>query len=177
MKCGGDDTRGTALNFTLVDRVEELISGKTIRAIKQVSMAEEYLADHFPGFPVLPGVMMLECAIETAAWLVYEHTRFARSLVVLKEARQIRYGHFVPPGQTLVVTADAVRIEPHESEFKVRGVVGTATAIQGRITLSHLQLAENAPGLSTVDEKIIGRRRALWEIIRPRAAPLSAGGN
>lgn len=164
------------MKFALVDRVEELIPGKSIRAIKQVSMAEEYLADHFPGFPVLPGVMMLECAVETAAWLVYEHTRFARSLVVLKEARQIRYGHFVAPGRTLILTAEAVRIGAAESEFKVRGVVGTATAIQGRITLAHVQLSESNTGMAIIDEKMINRRKLEWENLKPRPANISTGG-
>ena len=176
MTCFGDDIRGKALNFTLVDKIEELVSGKTIRAIKQVSMAEEYLADHFPGFPVLPGVMMLECAIETAAWLIHEHLHFAPGLVILKEARQIRYGHFVSPGQTLTVTADVLRLAPDASEFKVRGVVGSATAIQGRITLAHIRLGEQDAALAGTDEKMINRRKSLWETVKPRpGTALSAG--
>jgi len=155
------------LNFTLVDRITDLVPGKTIQAIKQVSMAEEYLADHFPRFPVLPGVMMLESAVETAAWLVHKHTQFAKSLVVLKEARQIRYGNFVTPGETLVVTAEAMRIDPSESEFKIRGVVGNATAIQGKLVLSHVSLSDSDAAMAAVDEKIIQQRKARWAILQP----------
>ncbi|MGC8553857.1 MAG: 3-hydroxyacyl-ACP dehydratase FabZ family protein, partial [Phycisphaerae bacterium] len=57
------------MQFTLVDRLLELDPGKSIVMTKQVSMAEEYLADHFPRFPVLPGVLMLEAAIQASAWL------------------------------------------------------------------------------------------------------------
>ncbi len=140
-------------------------------------MAEEYLADHFPGFPVLPGVMMLECAVETAAWLVRDHFHFACSLVVLKEARQIRYGNFVRPGQTLIVTAEVLRLEALQSEFKIRGTVGADTAIQGRIALTHLNLADGDPALAAVDQKLIGRQKALWTtLFSGGCAPqLSAG--
>lgn len=155
------------MNFTLVDRIAEMVPGKSIRTIKQVSMAEEYLADHFPGFPVLPGVMMLESAVEAASWLVCEHIRFAKSLVVLKEARQIRYGNFVAPGETLVVTAEAVRIDPLESEFKIRGVVGNATAVQGRMMLAHVNLSDTDATMAVVDEKIIQRRKMRWAILQP----------
>ena len=48
------------MRFTLLDRVVAIEPGKSITAIKTVSLAEEYLADHFPRFPVLPGVFMLE---------------------------------------------------------------------------------------------------------------------
>ena len=49
------------MKFNLIDRIEQ-ISDERIVAVKYVSLAEEYLADHFPTFPVLPGVMMLEAA-------------------------------------------------------------------------------------------------------------------
>ena len=85
------------MKFVLVDQLVSLEPGKRIVMAKNVSMAEEYLADHFPGFPVLPGVMMLEAAIQAAAWLVRVESNFAHSLVVLKEARGVRYGTFVAP--------------------------------------------------------------------------------
>src|SRR5271165_6975040 len=127
---------------------------------KNVSLAEEYLADHFPGFPVLPGVLMIEAAIQTAAWLVRQGSDFAHSLVVLKEARGVRFGSFVAPGQTLTLTAEAVHIGPTRSDFKVKGVVGGvggggdaegATAIQARLELAHLNLADTDPAMRKTD--------------------------
>jgi hypothetical protein len=64
-----------------------------------VSLAEEYLADHFPTFPVLPGVMMLEAITQAAAWLLHRRSDFAKSMAVLKEARNVKYGTFVAPGR------------------------------------------------------------------------------
>ncbi|HOF18642.1 MAG TPA: beta-hydroxyacyl-ACP dehydratase, partial [Phycisphaerae bacterium] len=57
------------MKFHLVDKIESIEPGKRIVTTKALSLAEEYLADHFPAFPVLPGVMMLEALTQSAAWL------------------------------------------------------------------------------------------------------------
>ena len=53
------------MRFALVDRIVSLERGESISTVKNLSLAEEYLADHFPGFPVLPGVLMLEALVQT----------------------------------------------------------------------------------------------------------------
>ena len=64
-------------------------------AVKNVTLTEEYLADHFPEFPVLPGVFMLEAATQAGAWLLRLSENFAHSIISLKEARNIKYADFV----------------------------------------------------------------------------------
>src|SRR5689334_21428037 len=88
------------VKFNLLDKIESL-SDERIVASKYVSLAEEYLADHFPTFPVLPGVMMLEAITQAAGWLMHHRSNFARSMAVLKEARNVKYGRFVAPGGSL----------------------------------------------------------------------------
>jgi 3-hydroxyacyl-[acyl-carrier-protein] dehydratase len=58
------------MRFILIDKIVEIEKGRRIKAVKSVTLAEEYLADHFPAFPVLPGVFLLEGLIESASWLV-----------------------------------------------------------------------------------------------------------
>ncbi len=143
---------------------------------KNVTMAEEYLADHFPQFPVLPGVMMLEAAIQTAAWLVRQQLDFAHSLVVLKEARGVRYGAFVAPGQTLVITADAVEISQGRSDFKIKGTIGATgpTAIQARLELAHLNLGDNDPVTHKIDSFAKNAMRDRWQTITQRSGAATA---
>jgi len=153
------------VKFVLVDQLVSLEPGKRIVMAKNVSMAEEYLADHFPGFPVLPGVMMLEAAIQAAAWLVRVESNFAHSLVVLKEARGVRYGTFVAPGNTLVITAEAVEIAAGRSDFKIKGAVNGNNAIQARIELAHVNLAATDPAMQPIDRNVITALKERWQTI------------
>ncbi|MEM8865751.1 MAG: beta-hydroxyacyl-ACP dehydratase, partial [Planctomycetota bacterium] len=58
------------MRFWLLDAIEEVSPDERLVAVKNVSYSEEYLQDHFPEFPVLPGVFMLEAATQAAAWLL-----------------------------------------------------------------------------------------------------------
>lgn len=75
------------MRFTLIDRVISIEPGQQITAVKTVSLSEEYLQDHFPRFPVLPGVLMLEAMTQAAAWMIRIGEDFAHSMVVLRVAK------------------------------------------------------------------------------------------
>src|SRR3954471_24190103 len=106
------------MRFVLIDRILDLQSGQSLVAVKNLSLAEEYLADHFPGFPVMPGVLMLEALTQAGAWLVRETEDFAHSVIVLKHARTIKYGSFVEPGRQLQLRVRVVENGPTETSFK-----------------------------------------------------------
>lgn len=153
------------MRFMLVDRIEELTLGKEITVSKNLSLAEEYLADHFPSFPVLPGVLMLQVAIEAASWLVRVSSDFAQSIVVLREARQVRYGSFVSPGECLRVKVKAKRIERTKSVFQAVGTCEDVRTLQANLELSHFSLAEKDPRAAAVDGKIVARLREHYRLI------------
>src|SRR5207245_10557839 len=94
------------MRFNLVDRIEEVQPGRLIRASKNLTLGEEYLTDHFPSFPVMPGVLMLQAIVEAGAWLLRITDDFRHSVVVLREARNVKYGSFMEPGRSMVVTAE-----------------------------------------------------------------------
>lgn len=157
--------KGLRVKFVLVDQLIAFEPGQSITMAKNLSMAEEYLADHFPGFPVLPGVLMLESAIQTAAWLVRQQNQYSHSLIVLKEARGVRYGTFVSPGNTLVMKADAVEIAANRSDFKIKGTVNGQTAITARIELVHLNLKDTNPEMAGADTAVIAAMKDRWSTI------------
>jgi 3-hydroxyacyl-[acyl-carrier-protein] dehydratase len=138
------------MHFDLVDAVIERSGegGGRIVTVKQVSAAEEYLRDHFPGFPVLPGVMMIEAMVQAARRLVGGE-RPAR--LVLGVVRGVKYGRFVKPGEVLRVEVSLVRTGDDGSiEFRGEGTVvrpggpagdaGAPTAVSGRFTLRPVRL-------------------------------------
>src|ERR1700732_240447 len=96
------------MRFTLVDRILEVEPGRRIRVVKQLTLGEEYLADHFPTFPVMPGVLMLQTLVESGAWLLRISEDFRHSMIVLREAKNVKYGHFMEPGRRMLVSAEVV---------------------------------------------------------------------
>lgn len=152
------------MKFNLLDKIEHLDEGRIV-ASKSVSLAEEYLADHFPTFPVLPGVMMLEALTQAAGWLMHHRTGFARSMAVLKSARNIRYGTFVAPGNSLVVEVEFFKPTETGATFKASSTVNGEAAISGRIELAYFDLGTKA-GMTDVDEKLKAHTRARWDVLR-----------
>jgi len=163
------------MRFSLVDRIEDLEPGVSITTIKCLTMAEEYLGDHFPGFPVMPGVLMLEAMTQAAAWLVRASEDFAHSLVLLKEARGVKYGQFVEPGQTLRVTAEIVSQTERETVVKARGAVDERVAVQGRLVLERRNLAETCPQHAPTDAALKRDARATFALLCQRTAEVAPG--
>src|SRR5580692_9776189 len=96
------------MRFNLVDRIIEVQPGKSLRAVKNLTLGEEYLADHFPTFPVMPGVLMLETLVEASAWLLRLTDDFKHSMIVLREARNVKYGTFMEPGRQMALRVELV---------------------------------------------------------------------
>ena len=168
------------MKFNLLDKIESLSDGRIV-ATKHVSLAEEYLQDHFPTFPVLPGVMMLEALTQAAGWLLHHRTKFAKTMAVLKEARNVKYGTFVAPGQALRVEVDLAKTTDDGASFKAAGYVGdgalaaTASgalslAVQARMELAYFNLAERQPELAAFDERLTQHNRARWAVLQAQSA-------
>src|SRR6476469_7772384 len=98
-------------------------------------MTEEYLADHFPEFPVLPVVFMLAAATQAGAWLLRLSENFAHSIISLKEARNVKYADFLADGKTLDVTVAIVKKDERFSTKKLEGRIGDRPPLAGGIIL------------------------------------------
>ena len=153
------------MRFTLIDRIVELEVGRRITAVKSVSLAEEYLRDQFPRFPVLPGVLMLEAMTQAGAWLIRATDDFADSLILLREARNVKYADFVAPGRTLEVSAEIKQREGRTTNLLARGSVDGVTAVSGRLTLEHFNLADTNPEEATTDRYIKREMRELFALL------------
>ncbi len=155
------------MRFTLLDRVVEIDPGKSITAIKTLSLSEEYLADHFPRFPVMPGVLMLEAMTQAAAWTIRLGEDFAHSIVVLRSARNVKYGDFVEPGRVLTVTAEVLSQDETTTKIKASGSVGDRTSLTARLTLERYNLADRQPHGAAIDARVRSEMRRLWALLAP----------
>ena len=153
------------MRFILLDNVTEIIPGQKIQAVKALSLAEEYLGDHFPNFPVLPGVLILEAMVQTAAMLVRVTNDFSHSMIVLSEARNVKYRSFVKPGNVLRINIDAVSIDRTGSSFKASAYVDEVLMVDARLKLRHFNLADNDKSLASVDAGIISEMKKRAQLV------------
>lgn len=114
------------MRFDLVDRVLEISPDRAV-TVKLVSAAEEYLQDHFPGFPVLPGVMMLEAMLQASRRILErfgpEGLRGPQGRrAVVARVRALKYGRFVKPGSTIRVEIARLK-DPGDGTVEFKGEV------------------------------------------------------
>jgi 3-hydroxyacyl-[acyl-carrier-protein] dehydratase len=110
----------------LVDKITECEPGKRIAGIKNVTMSENFLQDHFPGFPVMPGVLQVEAVLQLASWLIFAATGFTRKLRLVS-LKSIKFREFIVPG-------DQMRIEAAVTRQDAAGVVcNAAVHVDGKL--------------------------------------------
>ena len=117
------------MRWIWIDRFVEFDSGRSARAVKNLSLAEDHFADHFPGYPVMPAALMLEGLAQTGGILVGEANDF-REKVVLAKIPKARFHAEALAGQELVYDATMVNL-------RAEGAI-----IQGRVTADGRPLAE-----------------------------------
>jgi 3-hydroxyacyl-[acyl-carrier-protein] dehydratase len=156
------------MRFWLIDSIRSYEPGARLSAVKNVALSEDYLADHFPEFPVLPGVLMLEAATQAGAWLLRLSEDHAHSVICLKEAKNVKYADFVPPGQTLAVNVSLVKRDDRFATMKVEGQMDGRQTVSGRIVLERYNLAERDAEMRPLDEQLKQYFRRAQRVLLPR---------
>ena len=154
------------MRFILIDKVVSLEAGKQIKTVKNVSLSEEYLADHFPTFPVLPGVLLLEGLIESASWLVRRTENFAHSMILLEQARNVKYKSFLAPGSQIEYTVKVRNIEENASSFSGVGISEGEKIVEARFALKHFNLADGNSSMAAVDSQVVESMKKRWELLK-----------
>ena len=109
--------------FLLVDRVLELEAGKRVKALKNVTMNEPHFTGHFPEFPVMPGVLILEALAQTAALLTFGKDSVDDSVYFFVGIDNARFKRPVTPGDQLILNASIVRFKSGIWKFKTFATV------------------------------------------------------
>jgi 3-hydroxyacyl-[acyl-carrier-protein] dehydratase len=153
------------MRFNLIDRIVEVQPGQSLIAVKNLTLGEEYLADHFPTFPVMPGVLMLETLVEAAAWLLRLTDDFHHSVIVLREAKNVKYGTFMEPGRQMTIRVDLGEQGAASATFKGKGEMDGQATVSAKFTVARYNLRDRNPALQAVDERIVRHLRELYAVI------------
>jgi 3-hydroxyacyl-[acyl-carrier-protein] dehydratase len=130
--------------FLLVDRVLELEPGKRIKALKNVTINEQFFVGHFPQRPVMPGVLMLEALAQAAALLgfvTHDITPDDKTLYYFAGIDGARFKRPVEPGDQLVLEAEVLRMKSSIWKFKSRALVGEELAVEAELLMAVHKLA------------------------------------
>lgn len=149
------------MRFNLIDKIVEVQAGVSLKAIKNLTLGEEYLADHFPTFPVMPGVLMLQTLVEAGAWLLRISEDYAHSVIVLREAKNIKYGNFMEPGKQMMITVELIEKTVDQAIFKGKGEMEGQSTVSARITLARYNLRDKDISFKDTDEKMIAHYKEL----------------
>ncbi len=140
------------MRWIWIDKFLEFESGKRAVSLKNVSLAEEHLHDHFPGFPIMPECLMIEAMAQTAGILVGEARKFQEK-VVLAKIKNAVFHHFVRPGDTITLHAEIESIAPEAAS--TTGVIkrGDTLIAQLRLMFSHVD--KNLAGKKFPEENFV----------------------
>ena len=130
------------MRFTQLDRILALEKGESIEARRCLALSESYLADHFPRFPIMPGVLMLEALYQASMWLVRVSDNFENSYVGLRETRSMKFKGFVQPGDSLEVHCKIQSRKDTLTTLQVAGSIDDEKAVVGRMVLESYNLEE-----------------------------------
>ena len=120
--------------FLLVDRVIELDPGKTIKALKNVTMNEPFFQGHFPDFPVMPGVLIIEALAQTAALLTFSEEHDPEDVYYFAGIDGARFKRIVLPGDQLIMHATFERGKAGIYKFQVKATVQDELAAEAANT-------------------------------------------
>lgn len=153
------------MRFHLVDQIVAVEPGRRLTAVKNLTLGEEYLADHFPTFPVMPGVLMLQALVEAGAWLLRATDDFRHSVIVLREAKGVKYGTFMEPGKRMTITVELAEQDAGTASFKGKGEADGQTTVSARLVLARYNLRDRDPALQSVDERLVEQLRAQYALL------------
>jgi len=123
--------------FLLVDRVLSIEKGKSIRALKNVTINEPFFEGHFPHRPVMPGVLMLEALAQAAALLSFDALDAQPSddmVYYFAGIEAARFKRPVEPGDQLILEAELLRMKAGIFKFKVKALVEGELAVEAELT-------------------------------------------
>jgi 3-hydroxyacyl-[acyl-carrier-protein] dehydratase len=157
---------------SMVDRILSIQPLKEVRAVKNLCFRENYLRDHFPGYPMMPGALQIEAMIQAAQWLLRHSLDFPRADFVPVSVTNSRYAKYVRPGDSLILKVSL--LEQSENRFRFRG---TGELDGSRTVLAQFELLRYEHGWNTIApstaDSLITQQRDVFARLTQRPVPHS----
>lgn len=167
-----------------IDRFIEFESGRYAKAIKNVSLAEDHLHDHFPGYPVMPNSLVIEGLAQTGGLLLCEYNRFQEQ-VVLAKIPKAKFHFRVTPGDTLIYTATVDYVREDGAMVTATSYRGDQLQAETEIVFAHLDGELGQKTLFDTDDLLemmrvlrafeVGRGADGSPLVEPRLGPRLSG--
>jgi 3-hydroxyacyl-[acyl-carrier-protein] dehydratase len=132
------------MRWIWIDKFVEFNSGENAVALKNVTLAEEHLHDHFPGFPVMPETLCIEAMAQTSGILVGQARKFEEKVILAKVKKAVFFD-YVKPGDTIHIHA------------KIESIAPEAASTSGKITCGDKLIAEIDLMFSHIDQNLAGK--------------------
>jgi 3-hydroxyacyl-[acyl-carrier-protein] dehydratase len=124
-----------------IDRFIEFNKGVSAKAIKNISLAEEHLHDHYPGFPVMPGSLMLEGMAQTGGILLGSTHDF-KHMVILAKVPKVTFHSWATPGDQLIYSAKLIEAREEGGMVEVTAMCGDRLVAESEIVFAHINPGE-----------------------------------
>ncbi|MCL2383876.1 MAG: 3-hydroxyacyl-ACP dehydratase FabZ [Oscillospiraceae bacterium] len=122
--------------FLLIDKVEELVPGERAVAYKNVTMNEEFFQGHFPGEPVMPGVLMVEALAQTGAVAILSMEEYKGKIAYFAGINNLKFKRKVIPGDILKLEVEIIKRKGPIGVGKATATVDGQTAVVGELTFA-----------------------------------------
>ncbi len=119
--------------FLLVDRILEVEEGKKVVGIKNVSMNEPFFQGHFPNYPVMPGVLIIEAMAQVGAVAILSMPAFAGRIALLAGIDKARFRRQVVPGDILRIEVEVLKLRGSVGKSQARAYVGEELAVEAEL--------------------------------------------
>lgn len=151
------------MRWIWIDKFVEFESGKRAVAIKNVSLAEEHLHDHFPGYPVMPPSLMIEAMAQTSGILVGEARDFQEKVILAKVGKAI-FHELVLPGDQMRLEARVDNIS--EEAATISGTIHCGGRLIGEISLLFSHIDKNLGGMEFPEENFVFDNEQFMDLMR-----------